>query len=510
MHWVKIIGPLLAISAFMVFGRGMVRRANGKSFNPLGAFLLILSAISFRFLLPSSLLEEHYQFIHNANLFNRLCLMLADIGIGMVIASFYLRANKDQPKLFWVPGGMAIIISLFIYGISLLVNSFNVNEANSIEFVVELGPDDHLNEIKPILEKYEAKYWKAFKNVSLSENENLAQTYIVCVDPMYQDLLQKELTYDKENVDVVELNGVVKLFEPTTSTAISSSTKGILANDPFVESQWHFERLQYNEVHKILSSTKAVKKARLAIVDTGVDSKHEDINAIFQPSPGKTDKHSHGTHCAGIAGAATNNGIGVGSLNWEGKYLDISGFKALDDYGRGTDETVARAIIDAAESGADVISMSLGGLHPRPPRVQSEAVKYALSLGAIVVVAAGNSNDDATKYSPANIPGVIVVGAVNEKLEKAPFSNTNTKLKMPIAAPGVNIYSSIPNDKYQGFSGTSMATPMVAGLLGIMKSFKPDMEAEEAYNILKKTGTTTKATPKLGKVISPLEAIKSL
>ena len=226
---------------------------------------------------------------------------------------------------------------------------------------------------------------------------------------------------------------------------------------------------------------------------------------------GDYDLHSHGTHCAGLAGVATNNGIGTGSLNLDGEFITLTAYAALDDNGRGTDQRVSKAIIDAAESGADVISMSLGGFSPfGPPKAQVDAIKYARKLGAIVVVAAGNSNDDARKYSPANIKGVITVAAIDEKLNKAYFSNTNTKLKMPIAAPGVNILSSVPDSKYQAYNGTSMATPIVAGLLGMMKAFQPDLTTEQAYDILKSTGTKVNDSGKVGKVINPLEAIKQV
>lgn len=81
---------------------------------------------------------------------------------------------------------------------------------------------------------------------------------------------------------------------------------------------------------------------------------------------------------------------------------------------------------------------------------------------------------------------------------------------MGVAAPGVGIYSTIPNNKYNTFNGTSMATPYVAGLVGLMKSIKPNLTAEQAYNILNKTGKDTKATSETGKLINPAEAIKNL
>ncbi|TAE56007.1 MAG: subtilisin, partial [Bacteroidetes bacterium] len=237
------------------------------------------------------------------------------------------------------------------------------------------------------------------------------------------------------------------------------------------------------------------------------------LSGIYERTGGEgdQDRHSHGTHCAGLATAATNNGKGIGSLNWDGEYLSLSGYPALDASGRGTDVTVSRAILAAADGGADVISLSLGG--PSlfgPPKAQSDAIQYARKKGAIVVVAAGNSNDDARRYSPANIKGVITVSAVNEQFEKAPFSNTNSGLKMPIASPGVNIFSSIPGGQYQSFNGTSMATPIVSGLIGVMRSLNPNLTGEQAYEIIKATGKQLNDSDKVGLLIQPKAALEAV
>ncbi|MEM6630671.1 MAG: S8 family serine peptidase [Bacteroidota bacterium] len=512
---VYIVGPLLALIAFGVFGRGMVQRSKGRGFNPLRAFLLLLAAFAYRFLVPGSWLAESYSFIgSHANLLERLTLMLSDMGIGLVLSSLYLRHHRLQSKLFAVPGVLALILSGGIFGVMSLVQNIHTPHSHTRsdhhEILVELGPDDSIDEIVPILREYKARYWKAFPQVDLSEDEDLAQFYLVCVDSAYTSLLLTALRYDRENVDYAEINHSVELIQPIPAKIEVSKQQKFIANDPHLSSQWYADKLNYNQVYEFLREHKPATKVKLAIVDTGVDSNHEDLKSVFRKSPGGSDNHSHGTHCAGIASAATNNGKGIGSLNWEGEYFSVGGYKALDRYGRGTDETVAKAIIEAAEGGAAVISMSLGGYHPRPPRVQEEAIKYAKSLGAIVVVAAGNSNDDAKSYSPANIPGVIVVSAVNESFRKAPFSNYFTQTKMPIASPGVNIFSTIPKQKYQSFNGTSMATPMVAGLVALMKSFAPELTTNQAYEILHQTGTVVDDSPRIGRIINPVAAIEAV
>ncbi|MEL7532120.1 MAG: S8 family serine peptidase [Bacteroidota bacterium] len=492
-----LFGIALAFVAFGVFGRGILKRSKGKSFNPLPAFLLMIGAAV-------------YHLFGDYSVVDKLSKLLVDFGVGMTGASFLLLANKSRARLLLVPGLLALVMGGGIWG---LTQGFRWMASESdVTLLLELGPDDLINEVEPILEEFHADHKRAFENVDLSENEDLAQYYLVSVPAQHADALSQALRMDRENVDHLEVNHPVELIRPETSHSEINREGRFLANDPYLGNQWWAAPLEYNAVYELLKDRKPSKKAKVAIVDTGVDQGHEDLSPVYKKSgtKGDQDKHSHGTHCAGLAGAATNNGIGIGSLNYDGAYITISGFPALDSYGRGTDYTVSKAIIDAAESGADVISMSLGGYSPVPPKSQVDAIKYARKLGAIVIVAAGNSNDNAKLYSPANISGVITVAAVDEKLNKAVFSNTNNQLKMPIAAPGVNCLSSIPGSEYKQYSGTSMATPVAAGLLGILKALNPDLTAEQAYQILHDTGKTVNDSKRIGNVIMPKAAIESV
>ena len=138
------------------------------------------------------------------------------------------------------------------------------------------------------------------------------------------------------------------------------------------------------------------------------------------------------------------------------------------------------------------------------------AIDYTKKSGAIVVVAAGNSNMNAKDYAPANTPGVITVSAIDTSLNRASFSNYVNDVEMGIAAPGVKIYSTIPGNKYASFNGTSMAAPHVSGLVGLMKSIKPSLTITEAYGILHSTGKDTKDVEKTGRLINPTMAIQKL
>jgi thermitase len=189
----------------------------------------------------------------------------------------------------------------------------------------------------------------------------------------------------------------------------------------------------------------------------------------------------------------------------------VTSIKVLSDFGSGTQQDIINGIIEAADLGADVISMSLGGpSSDHAQRAYAEAVKYANQAGAIVVVAAGNDDENAIDFAPANVVGVITVSAIDDQLHKADFSNFIQDLGMGVAAPGVNIYSAFPNNEYKFLSGTSMATPYVAGLVGLMKSLRPGLTTAQVYQVLKDTGTATKDAEQTGNLIQPARAIAGL
>jgi thermitase len=177
----------------------------------------------------------------------------------------------------------------------------------------------------------------------------------------------------------------------------------------------------------------------------------------------------------------------------------------------GPKKTIIAGIIEAVDEGMDVISLSLGGpSNQSRQRAYSQAVKYAHDHGAIVVAAAGNSNRDAANYSPANADGMITVAALDDKLLRAPFSNRVDRVKQGIAAPGVGIFSTTPNNTYKSFSGTSMACPFVAGLLGVMRSLEPDLTAAQAYAILHATGEDGPETRVTGRIVQPADALDAV
>ncbi|MEM6771111.1 MAG: S8 family serine peptidase, partial [Bacteroidota bacterium] len=167
----------------------------------------------------------------------------------------------------------------------------------------------------------------------------------------------------------------VAWFEPNEVVQVSPSISGmdeilrrnprLSINDPETEKQWVMEVMNMEAYYKLLGQQKPTKRAKIAILDTGVDSRHEDIKDNFTSIQSKYDNDpvGHGTHCAGIAAGVTNNGIGIGSLAGAGSrnFVEVTSIKVLNASGMGTQKSIIAGIIEATDEGADVISLSLGG-----------------------------------------------------------------------------------------------------------------------------------------------------
>ncbi|MEM1271360.1 MAG: S8 family serine peptidase, partial [Bacteroidota bacterium] len=263
-------------------------------------------------------------------------------------------------------------------------------EADDVkQLLVELGPDDSLDEIRGLIDEAGVEVERAFPRLTLADDVDLAQTLILTGPADRLETLRRLLDADRENVDHTEWNGTASIPTPVdVNYSAAMASDGHLENDPRAGDQWALNVANAHEAHRLLANVTPAKKAVVAIIDTGVDDRHEDIAEVFGGSTGRGDDNGHGTHCAGIAGAATNNNLGIASLNWEGRFIEIRSYQALSGFGAGTTEEIAQAIIDAARDGADVISLSLGTWAPNPPKVEVEAVEYALDQGAIVVAAA--------------------------------------------------------------------------------------------------------------------------
>ena len=317
-------------------------------------------------------------------------------------------------------------------------------------------------------------------------------------------------------VNYAEPNEIIQLRPNIDDNSRATRRNPTLSiNDPSTAEQWAMEAMQMERYYRLLSSLKPARTAKIAILDTGVDSRHEDLKDNFFSIEKKynNDPVGHGTHCAGIAAGVTNNGIGIGSLAGSGKrnFTEVTSIKVLNAGGMGTQKTIVAGIIEAVDEGVDVISLSLGGRsNASRQKAYSQAVTYAKNKGIVVIAAAGNSNRPAIEHAPANANGIICVAAVGEDLSRASFSNTQRKIERPLAAPGVAIYSTTPNNNYKRYSGTSMACPFVAGLTGVMRSLRPELSVSEIYDLLHDNGIDGKDVAATGRIVQPAATIEAL
>lgn len=319
-------------------------------------------------------------------------------------------------------------------------------------------------------------------------------------------------------VEWIEPNEIYQLkakpSEPSATNNFSS-----IVNDPMAAQQWNMDALNMQDYYPLFEKSKYRPKrtAKLYILDSGVNATHEDIKSNFERhnsqerDENESDKNGHGTHCAGVASAISNNKIGIASMSPGNRWVTVGSVKVMNDFGYGSQAKIIEGIIEAVDAGADVISMSLGG---RSNQIKEEsyndALQYAEDHNVIIIAAAGNNAGDASKIVPANSEIVITVTALDRNLNKAQFSNYITNTNYGIAAPGTSITSTWKGGKYAAFDGTSMAAPHVSGLVAVMKSLNPDLTTKQAFDILNKTGTSTKALHLTGKMINPAGAIRAM
>ncbi len=234
---------------------------------------------------------------------------------------------------------------------------------------------------------------------------------------------------------------------------------------------------------------------RVAVLDTGIDIRHPDVKdrgivtKSFVPGEQVQDRQGHGTHTAGTAtgperpARLPRYGVATEATLYMGK--------VLGNDGSGQDGWILNGINWALANDCRVISMSLGA--PRPPmQAYREAGQRALDQGAIIVAAAGNESRRsqgriAPTIAPANSETIIAVAALNEDLTVADFSSAG---KVEIAAPGVNVLSAVPlPTAYKRMSGTSMATPHVAGVVAMLMQSRPRATAQQIWTTLIETTT---------------------
>lgn len=271
------------------------------------------------------------------------------------------------------------------------------------------------------------------------------------------------------------------------SVSLSPKYKLFGTTDPKVSEQYMHSLLKTSDAQKLAGK----HQVKVAVIDTGLDKNHPEIkgsiikseNIINPMNPTTAD--THGTHVAGIIAGKKDNGIGGYGLDPAAKILSLDIFDGGDwtfDY------TIAKAILEAVDQGADVINMSLGG--GNPSEILKEAIDKAISKGVVVVAAAGNEASDADVY-PAKFEGVISVGSINKDKKLSDYSSYGSSTDL--VAPGEDVYSSYydyqKGSTFTKISGTSMASPVVAGTVALLLSKYPNLKPAEVEYVLEKTAT---------------------
>lgn len=328
----------------------------------------------------------------------------------------------------------------------------------------------------------------------LSHNEH-GQLLKVRVD-LQDEIGVLDRIYRDPNVEYVVANAKVKSFLYSYSETRAN-----------LRDQWALTKVRAREAWQ-RAGNKGNRNIVVAVIDTGVDSNHESLRPNMLPGYNFKDNNTdssdktrpggnpgHGTHCAGVVGAT---GLIDGGVIGISPDVSIMPLKFLDESGQGDLYGGIRAIDYAIEKGAHIISASWGATISRQQAMPLiEAVKRADDAGIPFIAAAANDgrNNDTTEVYPTNAgwPNTISVAASGPNDEKPSWSNYGKK-NVHLAAPGVNIMSTLPGNKYGNLSGTSMATPLVSGLVALLKAQDPSLTGAEARALLQLTGAKAQVT----------------
>ncbi|WNB92519.1 S8 family serine peptidase [Bacillus sp. NEB1478] len=332
-------------------------------------------------------------------------------------------------------------------------------------------------------ERVIVKFKEPAKKLSLNRHESLENQVnqnkeIVTLEvPKEKDIhtYVKELK-KRENVEYAEPDYLIK--------------KEYTPNDKYFSDEWHHKTI---ETERAWDKTKGSPNVIVAVIDGGIDLYQQDlVNRIVFPynivtgSTKYLTPDDHGTHVAGIIGASINNGVGVAGVAPYTKIMPIDAFDG--EYAYTSD--VIDAIYYAVEHGADIINMSLGGYYYSD--LFNDAVQYAYQHGVVVIAAAGNERKNNLHY-PSSYPNVISVGWTDDDDTLSYWSNYGDT---DITAPGTSIYSTLPDSYYGELSGTSMASPVVAGVAALILADNPNLTNEQVaqrlYNSADDLGTTGK------------------
>jgi thermitase len=341
----------------------------------------------------------------------------------------------------------------------------------------------------------EAQLTQIKSEIKAISAQKLGYTYVFRTENMDAKAL---MTYfGKWNVSYVEphflymTNDYYDDQERTDSnTTESTNTEQTQVSSNFTPNDNLYQKYQWNlpliETVQGWQLNRGANDIIVAVVDTGVDTKHPDLQGQLLPgynvisgSDDPQDDVGHGTHVTGVIAALVNNNLGVAGMTWYNKVLPV---KVLDQTGAGSTYSVAQGIIWATDHGAKVMNLSLGNY--ADSGFLHDAIQYAYDKDVAIIAASGNDNTEQPGY-PAAYPEVFAVAASDSQNEKAPFSNYGDYID--VTAPGVSIASTYPNDQYAALSGTSMASPHVTALAALIRSANPNLKNTDVYEIMRQS-----------------------
>ena len=440
------------------------------------------------------------------------------LGIAVVVITFAAvlgQINRWQYNRYAVSNGSGITITK-------PVATRRSSKNSAPEVLVKFRSNVSLSEIEKI----------AAKNNDRVEDEIESVKNLISIDDLDNaDANMVAAQYNKMSdlVEYAEPNFKIEL-DPTegakTVNAVNRlSEDSNLPNDPMFNEQWALSNTGQNggKADADMSALKAWEKSKgsnkvvIAVLDTGVDYTHPDLvtNMWFRPDniPQYTDDelgtfndtrgfdaadnqsdpmddNGHGTHCAGIIGAEGNNDEGIAGINWN---VQIMPLKFLGKGGFGSTKDAIESInyaIDRKRSGVNIRIISASWGSTQYSKALEDAIRAAGEAGILFVAAAGNNstNNDNRPHYPSNydLPNVISVAALDRNDQLASFSNFGVKT-VHIAAPGREIVSTWLKDDYREASGTSMATPYVAGTAALILANEPDLSVEKLCENLPKS-----------------------
>ncbi len=353
----------------------------------------------------------------------------------------------------------------------------------------------------------------------------LAYTQLLSMYGMNIKDTNHEGQYIKVNIpDNIEAKVISDLFGSGNVETVVPNYKLYALRAPYttqtLKQQWHIAKVSADKAWA-KAGNKGSSKVRVAVIDTGVDYNHEALKSNMEsgydfhtdkPDPmdvTSQDNPGHGTHCAGIVGAT---GVIEGGTIGISPEVTIIPIRFIGEDGSGDLNNAIKAIDFAISKKVDVISASWGAPTTRSQaQLLLEAIKRADDKGIIFVAAASNDgeNNDKVEMYPANagFTNTISVAASNSKDEKPYWSNYG-KATVHLAAPGEEIMSTIPKNGYKNLSGTSMATPLVSGLVALMKAQDQSLTGTQIKAILQSTGAKVKIETQCNCRVDALKAIE--